>query len=508
MTNLASAVLRNSLIDPDRVAISFLDRHITHRELQQRIRKLAAALASLGVGKGDRVSVLLGNCPQFLESFYAITSLGAIYVPLNTRLSAREHCLLLNDATPKAVISSPDFEESLRLSTEQVPTLDHVIMVDGAEGKQLDYQAILAAGSDEDLMAEVAPADDAAIVYTSGTTSLPKGVVLTHDNYLRDWENLAAVLQPTIESVNLQFAPLYHAAIVHSLLHLRAGARTIMAPKFDPGTVLSTIERERVTHIFCVPTVIYDLLDHPDFTSTDFSSLRTLEYGAAPMTPTRLAEAMTTIGRPVFVHAYGMTETTSHCCTLSGQEHNEVLGSIGKPMKLCRMRIVNSEGEDAAPDEVGEMLVQGPNIMNRYWNRIPESAEALKDGCLHTGDLGRKNADGYYFIVDRKKDMIISGGVNIYPKDIEEVIALHPAVAEVAVYGIPHARWGESVAASVRLRPGSLLDRVLLDQLLAERLGRYQIPKTIDVVDDFPRNGTGKIMKHVMRRQAAEAATS
>jgi fatty-acyl-CoA synthase len=502
MMNIAGAILDNPAIDPAREAISFEGRTLTHGEFAARVRLLGHALRARGVKKGDRVCVILTNCPQFLESFFAITAIGALYVPLNSLLTPREHILLMNDCQPVAVISSPHFADTLALA-KTIESLASIILVEGATGDQLDYEAFLAGAEETCPLEPVEPSDDAAIFYTSGTTSLPKGVVLTHGGYRDDWYNLSVVLKPTIDSVNLQIAPLYHAAIVHSVLHLSKGARTILAPKFEPGFVLRTIAAERVTHIFCVPTIIYDLLDHPDFASTDFSSLRTVEYGAAPMTRTRLEDALATIGRPVFVHAYGMTETTSHCCTLSGIEHNEVLGSIGHPMTLCEMRIANDDGREVPHGEVGEMLVRGPNIMSRYWGREVETAEALRDGWLHTGDLGRRDANGYYFIVDRKKDMIISGGVNIYPKDIEEVIAQDPAVAEVSVYGVPHPRWGEAVAAAVRLKPGALFDRDALQALMVERLGRHMLPKHIQVVDDFPRNGTGKIMKHVMRSAAA-----
>jgi acyl-CoA synthetase (AMP-forming)/AMP-acid ligase II len=503
LTNLASAILANARIDSAREAIAFEGRHWTHAEFAERVRRLANALIGLGVVPGDRVCVLLTNCPQFLESFFAITAIGALYVPLNTLLTPREYLLLMGDCRPIAIITSTRFGETIA-AAEALDSVRAVILVEGATGAQLDYEALIAAAADIDPLFAVAPDDDAAIVYTSGTTSLPKGVVLTHSGYLADWQNLGAVLGPTIDSVNLQIAPLYHAAIVHSVLHLVHGARTILAPKFEPGFVLDTIESERVTHLFCVPTIIYDLLDHPSFRRTDFASVRTMEYGAAPMTRSRLEEALATIGRPVFVHAYGMTETTSHCCTLGGTEHNEVLGSIGHPMMLCEMMIADDQGVELAHGQVGEMLVRGPNIMSRYWGREQETEAALQGGWLHTGDLGRRDSNGYYFIVDRKKDMIISGGVNIYPKDIEEVIAQHAAVAEVAVYGTPHPRWGEAVAAAIRLKPGATLDRAELQAMMESRLGRHMLPKRLDVVQEFPRNGTGKIMKHVMRKLAAE----
>jgi fatty-acyl-CoA synthase len=332
--------------------------------------------------------------------------------------------------------------------------------------------------------------------------------VLTHGSYLSDWENLRAAWKPTVESVNLQVAPLYHASIVHSLVHLGVGARTILMPRFDPSFVLRTIGTERVTHLFCVPTIIYDLMDHADFARSDFSSLRTIEYGAAPMTSARLEEALRIIGRPVFIHAYGMTETTSHCCVLGGEAHNAVLGSVGKPLPSCRMRIADENGNELPPDTIGEILIGGPNIMSRYWGRVPETEAALKDGWMHSGDLGRRNAEGFYFVVDRKKDMIISGGVNIYPKDVEEVMARCPTIAEVAVYGAPHPRWGEMVVAAIKLKPGAVFAPDQLQRIMEDNLGRHMLPKRVDIVSDFPRNGTGKIMKHVLRKQATERTSA
>jgi acyl-CoA synthetase (AMP-forming)/AMP-acid ligase II len=502
MTNLASVILDNPAIDPASVAVTFEGRDMLHGEFRQRVNRLANALKEHGVAGGDRVCVLLGNCPQFLESFFAITAIGALYVPLNTLLTPGEHGLLMEDCGPVALISSPRFAATL--DAIETASLRLIVLTEGAGPGQVDYEALINAASQEPALASMDADDDAAIVYTSGTTSLPKGVVLSHGGYLADWRNLRLALRPDAKSVNLQIAPLYHAAIVHSVLHLGCGARTILAPKFDPGFVLRTIPAEKVTHVFCVPTIIYDLMDHPDFHRTDFSSLRTLEYGAAPMTRARLEEALRTVG-PVFHHAYGMTETTSHCCILGGLAHNEELGSIGKPLESCDMMIVDDDDAEAPPDTIGEILIRGPNILSRYWNRETESAAALKNGWLRSGDLGRMNERGFFFIVDRKKDMIISGGVNVYPKDIEEVIARHPSVAEVAVYGIPDSRWGEAIAAAIRLKPDTALDLDELQTSLSGQLGRHLQPKRLEIVDDFPRNGTGKIMKHMLRKQAADA---
>lgn len=506
MKTVPDSLFANPNIEDERDAIFWDDAWISYRTFRGRVRQLADALFARGIKKGDRVAILLNNRPEFLECYYAITSIGALVVPLNARLSTEEHLTILVDADPSLLISSPDFEPTVS-GFVNIYTDDAVVMLDHpVSGRRNSYEAFISAPNPSAPPVSINPDDDAAIIYTSGTTANPKGAVLTHKNYLSDWYNVGTVYQQMKSGTNLQISPLYHASAVHSLIHIAVGARTILMKRFDCDLALSLIEQHKVTHFFCVPTVLYDFLDNPRLRKTDTSSLRSISYGAAPMSLNRLEEALDAFG-PILVHAYGMTETTSHSSLLSGKDHLSVFGSVGRPLPLCDMKIVDSDGNPVPAGEPGEILIRGDNVMSRYWRRPTETAEAFEDGWLHSGDIGKQDESGFFFVVDRKKDMIISGGVNIYPKDIEQVIAQYPAVGEVAVFGVSDARWGEVVVATVRARPDHVLASDDLLAFLTGKIGRFQLPKFIYVVDDFPRNGTGKILKHVLRSQYKDAAT-
>jgi len=289
------------------------------------------------------------------------------------------------------------------------------------------------------------------------------------------------------------------AACAHSFFHLASGAATVLIEKFEPGEALRMIEQERVTYFFAAPTALYQMMDHPDFARRDHSSLKTISYGAASISMARLREAAQAFG-PILIHAYGMTETTSHASILLAPDHAGALGSIGKGLGQCEMRVVDPLGKDCPVGEIGEILVRGPNIMKKgYWRRPDATAEAFRDGWLSTGDLARTDEHGFVYVVDRKKDMVISGGVNIYPREIEEVIAAHPAIAEVAVHGMPDPHWGEALAAAVVLREGKSASVQEIIDFCRNRIGGYKVPKHIKIVNALPKTASGKIMKTELR---------
>jgi acyl-CoA synthetase (AMP-forming)/AMP-acid ligase II len=504
MKTIPETLFANPNISDERDAFHWNGAWISYGDFRRRVRRLANALFAAGIRKGDRVAVLLGNCPEYLECYYAITAIGALIVPLNARLGPQEHVAILKNAGPRILISSTDHKTSVDAAADAVG-IEKVLMLDEAGKGQNLYEQFLA-GEHPDASADVAPHDDAAIIYTSGTTSLPKGVVLTHHNYLSDWYNVSTVYKPMRDGTNLQISPLYHASAVHTLMHVMAGGRTALMKRYDCDRALDQIAEHRATHVFCVPTIIYDFLDNPRLRQTDISSLRTISYGAAPMSLSRLKDALSIFG-PIFCHAYGLTETTSHSSLLPGADHLTVFGSVGKALPRCEMAIVDENGQKIAPGQLGEIVIRGENVMSRYWGLPQVTAASIVDGWLHSGDIGREDENGYFFVVDRKKDMIISGGINIYPKDIEQVIAQHEVVGEVAVFGLPDRRWGEAVAAAIRPRPGSSLTVQEIQEHLSDKIGRYQQPKHIFIVDEFPRNGTGKIMKYVLKEKfSAECA--
>jgi fatty-acyl-CoA synthase len=397
------------------------------------------------------------------------------------------------------MISEREFIDSMERASSEVGGLRLAIATDIESGGGIfNYEDFLASGNSSALERAVGAGDDAGIVYTSGTTSLPKGAVLTHGNYLADHANVGTFAELDATSVNLQMSPLYHASCIHTFMHVTYGGRTVLMGKFEPGPALKLLQDEKITYAFMVPTMIYAWLDFPDLANYDIGALRTIDYGAAPMSEVRLHEALRTFGY-IFIHAYGMTETSSHASLLGKMEQTIAPGSVGRGLIHSEIRIVDNNGAPCAPGEIGEIVIRGPHVMSRYWRRPEATAETLVDGWLHSGDLGRTDANGYVYVVDRKRDMIISGGVNLYPRDIEEVIAAHPGVGEVAVFGIPDEKWGESIAACIVLRKGATATADDIVRFAGERIARFKIPKLIEFVSELPKNPSGKVLKRVLQ---------
>jgi acyl-CoA synthetase (AMP-forming)/AMP-acid ligase II len=498
MRSLRDVLFANPRISADRKAILFARRWRSFRELQERTAAVAAALRREGVEPGDRVALLLHNCPEFIESYFAVTGSGAILVPLNWRLHAAEHAVLLADAEPKVLIAARAYEPTFARLRAEVPSLRRIVVVDDGNAPD-SYEAWTAPGGAMPDAPGLMRDTNAAILYTSGTTSRPKGVILTHGNYIADFSNVASVVQPEEHGVNLQVSPLYHAACIHSFLHLAHGGGTILVEKFEAGEALRLIEQERATYLFAAPTALYQMMDHPDFRRRDLSSLKAISYGAAGISRARLEEAAKAFG-PILLHAYGMTETTSHSSLLRSADHAVALGSIGKGVGASEIHVVDEQGVECRPGEIGEIVIRGPNVMKGYWHRPEATAEAIRGEWLHSGDLARTDEGGFVYVVDRKKDMVISGGVNIYPREIEDIISAHPAVAECAVYGVPDDYWGEALAAAVVLRSGMSVKAQDIIEFCRGRIGGYKVPKRVRIVAELPKNASGKILKTELRK--------
>ncbi len=504
MESLAGVLFDDARNDADRPALICDERAVSHGTLRARVAALARALVAEGVNSGDRVAVLLPNGAEFVEAFFGITAIGAIVVPLNTRLHPGEHAALLADCTPVLMIVSTDYADSATRVARSVRSVRTFVTVGRDDHGTVapTYEHWIGTHAGPLPRAAVVPNSPAALLYTSGTTAQPKGVVLTHGNYLADFRHVASEAGAGPHSVNLQLSPLYHAAAVHTLAHLAVGGTSILLRRFDPTEVLENIQRHRVTYLFAVPTMLYELLDHPALGRYDIGSLRTISYGAAAISGARLEQAQSRFG-PKLLHAYGLTETTSHASVLRAEEHLIAPGSIGRGVDDVELRLVDEQGRDVAPGDVGEILVRGPNVMAGYWNRPEETARALRDGWLHTGDLARRDDRGFIYIVDRKKDMVISGGVNIYPREAENVLARHPAVADVAVFGVPDPRWGEALAAAVVLREGADADAASLLAFARNRLGGFKLPKHVHFVEALPKTASGKVRKDDLRKMFA-----
>ncbi|MBX7431882.1 long-chain fatty acid--CoA ligase [Mycobacterium sp. Y57] len=488
----------------DRIALIDGDRRITYAEFDRRTDQLARALRDIGVRQGDRVAALLVNGAAFLETMFASAKLGAVFVPINFRLAPPEVTYLLADSGADVFVWSGELSPLARaaISGEGVRVRTRVVVGGEPADGETDFEEMLAGGEPRAVGISVAGTDLCCLMYTSGTTGRPKGVMLTHDNLL--WQvinslTLGRGLRETDRTVTV--APLFHigALGVHTLPLLYVGGTNTILPSFDPAKTLATMARERVTVQFLVPAMWAALMAVSDFDSYDLSALELAITGGAPC-PLPVLDYFQGKGVP-FQEGFGMTETAPGVSVLDADHIKEKQGSIGRALFHVETRIVDQHDHDVPIDEVGELVVRGPNVFAGYWGLPEATAEAFRGGWFHTGDMGRMDAEGFITLVDRKKDMIISGGENVYPIEVEQVLYRHPAVREVAVVGVPHTKWGESPIAVVALKDSA---QATADELIGyarERLAHFKCPTRIEFVPELPRTATGKVVKTTLRKQ-------
>ncbi|MFF9585623.1 long-chain fatty acid--CoA ligase [Streptomyces achromogenes] len=493
---------------PHRIAVVHEDREVTYRQLHERVLRLAHALRTLGVARGDRVAYLGPNHPAFLETLFAAGALGAVFVPLNTRLAAPELAYHLTDSGAAVLVHAPEQAEAAAAAATDAG-VSHRVALAGPGPGALGYDDLLALGGTAPLDEPVNPDDPCMIMYTSGTTGHPKGAVLSHANIVWNSVNVLVDLDLAADEVTLVTAPLFHTAALNMtcLPTLLKGGRVLLLGAFDPDRVLHLIESHRVTCMFGVPTMYDALAARPRWPEADLTSLRSLNCGGAPV-PERTITTYLARGL-AFAQGYGMTEASPGVLFLDREQTSAKAGSAGVPHFFTDTRVVLPDGRDAAPGERGEILVSGPNVMTGYWNRPAETAAAVTDdGWLRTGDVARTDEDGFAYIVDRVKDMFISGGENVYPAEVENAVLGHPAVAECAVIGVPDARWGEVGRAVVVLKPGARAEEADILGHLRGRLAKYKIPKSVVFAEALPRTASGKLVKPAVRAAYAPAATS
>ncbi len=487
---------------PSKVALvdEATGRRYTYEALSARVDRAAAALQHLlGVVKGDRIAVLAYNCPETLELMFAAGKIGAILVPLNFRLAVPELAYILGDAAPKVFVYGPEFEEAARELLRTTPVEFPVPFAAG--GFAACYEDLLdsSAASEGAVKPEITLDDPHLILYTSGTTGQPKGAVLTHGTITWNAINTQVGWDLCQDDITITHTPFFHTGGLNVLTTplLHRGGTVILMRAFDAAKSLQIIERERCTVVFAVPTMFQMMLESPPFGTVDLSSVRFFITGGAPC-PVSLIEAYSRRGL-TFKQGYGLTEAGPNCFTLDARDAIRKAGSVGFPNMHVDVRVVTDEGDDARPDEVGELLIRGPHVIPGYWRNPDATAQALRGGWLHTGDLVRRDAEGYTYIVDRKKDMFISGGENVYPAELERLLHGHPDISEAAVIGVPDPKWGEVGRAIVVARPGtSLTDRDVL-AYLDVRVARYKIPKSVVFVSELPRNPSGKVLKPALR---------
>ncbi|MEU9024739.1 long-chain fatty acid--CoA ligase [Actinomadura sp. NPDC048394] len=488
---------RRAVMSPGRTAFVFRDRPTTYGEVHDRTARLAARLRAAGVGKGDRVAYLGPNHPAFVETMFAAHVLGAIFVPLNFRLAAPEIDYMLGHSGASVLVYAPECAAVVR-AAEQAPGT--VVAVGEPAAGELAYEDWLASGDPSPIDTEVSLDDVACILYTSGTTGRPKGAMLTHGNLVWNCYNLLVGVDVAGDEVTLVSAPLFHVAALNQCLlptFLKGGCSVIM-PSWDVDECFDLIERHRVTWMFGVTAMFAALSQSPRWDGADLSSVRSLMSGGAPVPPA-LIHTYQERGL-VFCQGYGLTETAPGATFLEAAESERKAGSAGVPVFFTGVRCVRTDLTDTAPGEPGEVIIKGPNVTPGYWNAPDATRSAFTDdGWFRSGDLAHVDAEGYFYIVDRVKDMFISGGENVYPAEVEAAIFEHPAVTEAAVVGVPDTRWGEVGRAFVITAPGAALDLAELRSFLGTRLAKYKIPVYLDVVDDLPRTGSNKVQKARLR---------
>ena len=499
---LDAMVRRNGRRFPGKAAVISRDGSLTWSGLDARVDKVAAALRQAGLRRGDRVAILLPNCREFIELYMGISRAGMIAVPVNYRLTPKETATILQSAGPELLVVGRDYLATATALEDLLPGLSRRWLVDGAAGS---YEAALAAAPSMTATAG-AENDPFAIFFTSGTTGLPKGAVVSHRNLESNAYNQAIADASRPDDINLVATPLYHmGAVFMATTYMMLGCTQVILERFEPGLWFSAVEAEKATVSLLIPTMINSLLNDPKIGTARLSSLRLIFYGGGPMPPAVLQRALKDL-RCSFTQGYGLTETLEASFLVAsdhvldgGETALRRLASAGREAPGAEIRIVDNDGRDLATGEIGEILVRSHSVIAGYWNNPVETAAAIRDGWFYTGDLGYLDEDRYLFLVDRKKDMVVSGGVNIYTKEIEAVLYTHPAVLEAAIVGLPDDQWGEVVTAVVVLRPGMTASEAELIGLCAEHLASYKKPKLVKFIDELPKNPSGKILKRELR---------
>jgi long-chain acyl-CoA synthetase len=499
MANFANLLTEATETNPERIALRLDDAEVNYAAFDAASMRVAGMLAERGVRPGDRVGLMLPNVPYFPIALFGILRLGATVVPMNPLLKGREVAFYLSDPEARAVLAWHQLEEPARAGADEAGA--ELILVAPGE-----FEQALGAADPVDEVAERDDGDTAVILYTSGTTGTPKGAQLTHGNLRETTEMGFRLFEPPEHPVTLGALPLFHVfgLIVGLAVTMRAGGTLTLLPRFEPGKALEIIARDRVTTFLGVPTMYAALLHHPEREGADVSSLTLCVSGGAAM-PVEILRGFEEAFGATILEGYGLSESTA-VGTFNRPDRERKPGSIGIPNDEVDLKLVDDEGNEVPQGEIGEIVMRGPNVMSGYWKRPEATADTLGDGWLKTGDMARIDEDGYIFIVDRKKELIIRGGYNVYPRELEEVLYEHPAVREAAVVGMPHPSLGEEVGAAVALKDGAEVSPDELRDYMKEHVAAYKYPRRIWLVDELPKGPTGKILKREVEVPEAEPA--
>jgi long-chain acyl-CoA synthetase len=508
---------RNALMYPKRTATVWEGERYTFLEFRQRVNKLANAFAELDVVKGDRVAVLLRNCSPYIELYFALAQAGIVIVPLNYRNREKELTYVIKNSGTNTLVVGQDYTDIIDSIRGEIEGVKNYICIGKKAKNFLEYEAVLSQAPDNEPVVETSSADISALIYTSGTTGRPKGTMLTQKNFLTEVRNSHATVPLSYRDVGLNLFPYYHVGFVRTPTYMALGATNICAD-FRPDLVCELIEKERVTQLAVTPAQLNLLVNYSDIGKYDISSLRKVICGGGQTSLATLKDFFETVSEDfeLIWITLGMTEA---CACLTGKiitremlpgierEMESLKGrrssgvTVGTAYAYCQVRVVNDHDEDVPPWEVGEIVCRGDNVMKGYW-RLPEATkETLLNGWLHSGDLGLFTDKGDLYVVDRKKDMILSGDENVYPAEVEETLHSHPAVLEAAVIGVLDERWGETVKGIVVLKDGATADEKEIIEFCKERLSSYKKPTSIDFVEELPRNPSGKVLKTELRKR-------
>ncbi|UCD77182.1 MAG: long-chain fatty acid--CoA ligase [Desulfobacterales bacterium] len=497
--NIGEFLTRRSKVTPTREGLVCGDIRRTYKALNDRANRLANAMTALGIGHGDRVSILAFNEPEYYDMYFGLGKIGSTLVPINYRLAGPEIKYILSDCASKALVFGPEYTEVVDSIRRDIPAKDFIVLSEDPPQWAGSYAAMIGDASDREPQIVGGDDDTLTILYTSGTTGRPKGAELTHTYYYWNSVNLMCTLGLDIGNTNLIALPLFHiGALAGPPWVVHSGGKVVLLRTLDPQRFLELIAEEKVTGFGSVPQLLDFLKLVPDFAKYDWGSVRTILVYAAPV-PVTLIKEYEAAGIEVR-QLYGLTECNTGT-VLDSENALEKVGSCGRPFFHTELRVVDDNDRDLPPGEKGEVLLRAPNMMKGYLNRPDDTAVAIRDGWLYTGDIGKMDADGFLYILDRKKDMIISGGENIYPAEIEDALLNNPKVKDVGVIGYPHEKWGEAVKAIVVVEEGETLTEAELIEWCQGKIGRFKIPKAVVFADAIPRTPTGKILKTELRKQ-------
>ncbi|AQU80487.1 long-chain fatty acid--CoA ligase [Planococcus faecalis] len=500
--NIVSILAQNALRHPDKPALVFEDRSYTYHEFNRMVNQLANGLISLGIKKGEKIALMMKNSDYFAISYYAVAKTGAVIVPMNFRLVAREANYILDQSDSVFVICDQEYEKMIHDASSTIPAVRQVIIVETAENKgSLSLQDVLSKNSAEPAV-EINNTDDLHILYTSGTTGNPKGAVFDHERVLNVTVGCIGLLGYNTRERFIHVAPLFHAAqlVICMTSSFLLGGFNVIHKEFNPEAMLRDIEKYKITSLFAIPTMFKFLIEFPGGEKYDVSSIQRFLYGAAPMSREMVNQTMKFFNSNNFYSLCGLTEGGPSGIYLSPEDHKEKVGASGKDgLLFTEAKLVTPEGQETEPNMVGEFVLKGDTVMKEYYKKPQETAATLRDGWLYTGDLGYRDKDGYIYIVDRIKDMIITGGENVYSVEVENVLGTHPKIADVAVIGSPDEQWGEIVTAVIASKPNETIELDELEAFCRQHLSGYKIPRKVVFVEALPRNTSGKLMKYKLR---------